>query len=250
MGARTIRGIIERSHQVRWIGWITRRWLEICDRGRCANLVQPIVVSQTDKSELSKRETDMKAARFSFCVVPLLCIVCGCFDSGPRADTLDKALEGSLPDQDGDGLFDIAPPDGVPFDLEETLGANIRSTITFAEAKALAGTDVPDFVEAWVAAEIKLLVTYEDGSTQTLTGMVPIAPFELKAEIACPIAVEARATVFADVPFAGRETIATFGPVVVDQSQFAPEETCGVTLDVEISLNDETGLPETVVNTR
>ena len=192
----------------------------------------------------------MKAARVSLCVVPLLCFACGCFDSGSGAGTLNEALAGSLPDQDGDGLFDIAPPDGVPFDVEVTLGASIRSTITFAEAKALAGTDVPDFVEAWVTAEIELLVTYEDASTQTLAGVFPIAPFELHAEIACPLAVEVRATIVADVPFSGRQTIATYGPILVDESQFGSEVACGATLDVEVSLNDETGLIETAVNIR
>ena len=192
----------------------------------------------------------MKVARVSLCVVPLLCFACGCFDSGPSAGTLDKALAGSLPDLDGDGLFDIAPPESVPFDLEETLGASIRSTITFSQAKALAGTDVPDFVEAWVTAEIELLVTYEDGSTQTLTGVFPIAPFQLDVEIACPVAVEARATIVADVPLAGRQILATYGPILVDESQFGPEMACGATLDVEVSLNSETGLIETVVNTR
>ncbi len=192
----------------------------------------------------------MKAARVSLCVVPLLCFACGCFDSGPGPGTLDKALAGSLPDLDDDGLFDIAPPESVPFDLEETLGASIRSTITFAQAKVLAGTDVPDFVEAWVTAEIELLVTYEDGSTQTLTGVFPIAPLELDIEIACPVAVEGRATIVADVPLAGRQILATYGPILVDESQFGSEVPCGATLDVEVSLNDETGLIETVVNTR
>lgn len=192
----------------------------------------------------------MKAARVSLCVVPLLCLACGCFDSGSSGGALNRALAGSLPDLDDDGLFEIAPPDGVPFDLEETLGASIRSTITFAEAKALAGTDVPDFVEAWVTAEIELLVTYEDGSTQTLTGVFPIAPFELDVEIACPVAVEVRATIVADVPLSGRQTLATFGPILVDESQFGSEGACGATLDVEVSLNDETGLIETAVNIR
>ena len=192
----------------------------------------------------------MKAARVSLCVVPLLCFACGCFDSGSGAGTLNQALAGSLPDQDGDGLYEIAPPDSVPFDLEETLGASIRSTITFAEAKAFAGTDVPDFVEAWVTAEIELLVTYEDGSTQTLTGTFPIAPLDIDVEIACPVAVEGRATIVADVPLAGRQILATYGPILVDESQFGPDVACGATLDVEVSLNDETGLIETAVNIR
>ena len=192
----------------------------------------------------------MKAARVLLCVVPLLCFACGCFDSGSSGGLLNRALAGSLPDQDGDGLYEITPPDSVPFDLEETLGASIRSTITFAEAKALAGTDVPDFVEEWVTAEIELLVTYEDGSTQTLTGVFPIAPFELDVEIACPVAVEVRATIVADVPLSGRQTLANFGPILVDENQFGSEGACGATLDVEVSLNDETGLIETVVNIR
>ena len=192
----------------------------------------------------------MKAARVSLCVVPLLCFASGCFDSGSAAGLLNRALAGNLPDLDGDGLFEIAPPDGVPFDIEETLGASIRSTVTFAQAKALAGTDVPDFVEAWVKAEIELLVTYEDGSTQTLTGVFPIAPFELDVEIACPVAVEVRATIVADVPLSGRQTLANFGPILVGENQFGAEGACGATLDVEVSLNDETGLIETVVNIR
>ena len=192
----------------------------------------------------------MKAARVSLCVVPLLCLACGCFDSAPSGGTLNEALAGSLPDLDGDGLFEIAPPDSVPFDLEETLGASIRSTVTFAEAKALAGTDIPDFVEAWVTAQIELLVTFEDGSTQTITGVFPIAPFELDIEIACPVAVEVRATIVADVPLSGRQTLATFGPILVDETQLGSEGACGATLDVEVSLNDETGLIETIVNIR
>ena len=192
----------------------------------------------------------MKVARVSLCVVPLLCFACGCFDSGPSAGTLNEALAGSLPDLDGDGLFEIAPPESVPFDVAVTLGASIRSTITFAQAKALAGTDVPDFVEAWVTAEIELLVTYEDGSTQTLTGVFPIAPLELQVEIACPVAVEARATIVADVPFSGRQTLAVFGPILIDESQFGSEGACGATLDLEVALNDETGLVETAVNIR
>lgn len=190
----------------------------------------------------------MKATRISLCAVPLLCFACGCFDSGSGVETLDLALAGNLPDLDDDGFFDIAPPASVPFDVEETLGASISSTITFAQAKALAGTDVPDFVETWVKVDVVLLVTYEDGSTQTLSGEFPIAPFELAIEIACPVAVEARATIVADVPISGRQIIATFGPILLDESQYASELACGATLDVEVSLNDETGLVETAVN--
>ena len=192
----------------------------------------------------------MKAARVSLCAVPLLCFACGCFDTGSGVETLDLALAGNLPDLDDDGLFDIAPPASVPFDPEETLGASITSTITFAQAKALAGTDVPDFVETWVKADIELLVTYEDGSTQTLAGEFPIAPFQLDIEIACPIAVEARGTVVVDVPVSGRQILATFGPILFDKSQYPSELACGATLDVDVSLNDETGFVETVVNIR
>lgn len=190
----------------------------------------------------------MKTARVSLFVVPFLFLVSGCFDTGSGGNVLNKALAGNLPDEDGDGLYDIAPPDGVPFELDQTLGTSIRSTITFAQAAALSGTDIPQFVAAWVTAEITLLVTYENGSTQTLTGVVPIAPFELHAEIACPIAAEVRVTVVADVPFAGRQTIAAFGPYVVDERQISDEVACGETLQLEISLNDETGQLETEVN--
>ena len=99
-----------------------------------------------------------------------------------------------------------------------------------------------------MTAEITLLVTYEDGSTQTLTGVFPIAPFEIDVEIACPIAMEVRATVVVDVPFSGRETLATFGPILVDESQFNSAVTCGAAFELEISLNEETGRIEAVVN--
>ena len=92
------------------------------------------------------------------------------------------------------------------------------------------------------------MVTYADGSTQTLAGVFPIAPFVLHGEIACPVAVEARAIIVVDVPISGRQTLATFGPILVDESQFGSEVVCGGALDVEVSLNDETGIVETVVN--
>ncbi len=190
----------------------------------------------------------MKAAHVSLCVVPFLYLAGGCFDAGPDTGVLNRAQLGNLPDLDGDGLFDIAPPQGVYFALDETLATHIRSTVTFDEAKSLASPDVPDYAAAWVTAEITLLVTYEDGSTQTLTGVFPIAPFEIHIEIACPVAVEARATLVADIPLAGRETLATFGPIMIDESQFSSAVTCGAAFELEISLNDETGRIEAVVN--
>ena len=58
------------------------------------------------------------------------------------------------------------------------------------------------------------------------------------------------ATIVADVPLSGRQTLANFGPILVDETQFGSEGACGATLDVEVSLNDETGLIETAVNIR
>ena len=186
--------------------------------------------------------------RVLFGVALALCLVVGCGGSGLGGGVLNQALNGTLPDQDADGLFDIAPPRGVPFDLDATLGTRIRSTITFADAEAAARVDIPDFVASWITAKITLLVTYEDGTTQTLDGVFSIRPFELVAEIACPVSVEARATVIANVPFLGPQTVASFGPFTVNRSGLAEGIECGATFEMNIFVNEETGLIEADVD--
>lgn len=56
---------------------------------------------------------------------------------GSSGGILNQALNGTLPDQDEDGLYDIAPPLSVPFGLDATLGTRIRNTIMFAEAEGM-----------------------------------------------------------------------------------------------------------------
>lgn len=178
--------------------------------------------------------------RALFGTVLAMSLVAGC-DTG-LGGVLNQALNGTLPDRDEDGLYEIAPPRGVPFELDATLGTRIRNTITFAEAEAAARVDIPDFVASWITAEITLLVTYENGTTQTMGGVFSIRPFELSAEIACPVSVEARATVIANVPFLGPQTIASFGPFTVNRSDFDGDAECGATVELEIFVNEQTGL--------
>ena len=173
-----------------------------------------------------------------------------CPGSGLGGGILNQALNGTLPDQDEDGLYDLAPPLGLPFDLDATLGVRIRNTITFAEAEAAALVDILDFVASWITADITLLVTYEEETTQTLDGVFYIRPFEFATEIACPVSVEARATVIANVPFFGPQTVASFGPFAVNRSDFGGGIECGATVEMEIFVNEETGLIDADVTVR
>lgn len=187
--------------------------------------------------------------RVLFGVALALGLIAGCGGTG-LGGVLNQALNGTLPDLDEDGLYDIAPPRSVPFDLDATLGTRIRNTITFAEAEAAARVDLPDFVASWITAEITLLVTYEGGTTQTLGGVFSIRPFELAAEIACPVSIEARVTVIANVPFLGPQTLGSFGPFMVDQSGFGGGIECGATVEMVIFVNEETGLIDAEVTVR
>ncbi len=187
------------------------------------------------------------ATRVFFAVALAMCLTAGCGSSGDGVDDLNDAVDGTLPDSDRDGLFDIAPPLSVPFDLDATLGATITSTVTLAEAQAAANVSVSDLIASTAIAELTLLVTYEDGTTQTLRGEFPIEPFELNAEIACPVSVRAEATVTAALPLLGRQTVASFAPVTVDRDALGGGFECGSVFDVLIFMNDRTGLVDATI---
>jgi hypothetical protein len=170
---------------------------------------------------------------------------CG-FGSGGEDGGILNHLTG-LPDANENGYPEIPTPEGV--DETSTVALRIQNHITRSEAEDLAKVNVPQIVEDMVRvrARIRVDLTYPSGVTDQLTGTRPIAPFEVKAEAACPQVVEAWVTVIAEAPVVGSQTVSGLGPYRVERGTDAFGYTCETLINIE-SFVDESGAATATVD--
>jgi hypothetical protein len=174
-------------------------------------------------------------------VILIAALPAGC---GNRASTdtrgiLDRLA--SLPDENGNGLADIPSPDGV--DGGEAVGIYLANDITRPEAEALAQVEIPDAVGTLVdvRADLTVDLEYGDDIQDRLRGSRPIGPFQIAAEAECPVLVNVRVGLVAEVPIVGDQPIRTFGPFRFERDAPGGFE-CGSVIAVETTLNDD-GVP-------
>jgi len=179
-------------------------------------------------------------------IVASVCCLTGCGASGGGGGGLLNQLDG-LPNEDGDAFAEIAPPEGVDFDLDESVALSIVNTITRSQAEAAAGADIPNAVSGSIGLSAKITVdlTYPGGITQRLPGTFAVGPFELAFEVACPESIEVLVSIVASVPIIGTQPVSNFGPYTFNQSgeNGAYSYTCGSEVRLDTFIDDETGEP-------
>jgi len=148
-----------------------------------------------------------------------------------------------LPDTDGDVFSEITPPEGVEFDLDNSLALQITNSITRSQAEAAAGVQLPSIVSTNVsiAAKVSVDLTYPGGITQQLPGTFPAAPFDLAFEIACPESIEVAVAVVATAPIIGEKPVSAFGPFFFTQGQGERAYECGSVVTISTFADEETG---------
>ncbi len=171
-----------------------------------------------------------------------LCCLTGCGSTGGGGGGVLNQ-PGTLPDEDGDGFSEIAPPEGVDFDQSNSLAVRVTNTITCGQAEAAAGVQLPDIVDSIVSltTRVSVTVTYPGGVTQLLSGAFPVGPLDLAFEIACPESVEVRASVVASVPIMGDQVVSSFGPFSFAHNAGDYPYECGAVVTVTTFTDTETG---------
>ena len=177
--------------------------------------------------------------RRSLFVVMWLAALAGCGTSGGGVSGILNQLD-SFPDDNGNEYPEIPPPDGV--EETDTVALEIINQITMSQAERLAHVNIPDFVTNIVSIRERLTVnlTYPGDITDRLTGSRGIAPFELRAEVACPTMVEVRVSVVADIPLVGERTVQSFGPYTFNRDTGENAFQCNSILFIEVFV-DENG---------
>ena len=166
---------------------------------------------------------------------------CGIGGGGAPGGVLNQLTK--LSDVDGDGFAEVEPPDGVTFDIDNTLAMRIANSITRSQAESASGVSLPSAVSGSIALSVNAAVeiTYPGGQVQTLRGSFPLGPQELAFEVACPQSVEVLVTAVADTPVTAPQSVETFGPYTRDQGAGQDSFECGGALTVETVADDETG---------
>lgn len=168
-------------------------------------------------------------------------LVTGCGQSANNGSRgiLDRLA--ALPDENGNGLADIPVPNGI--EPAEVVGIYLASDITRPEAEALARVEIPAVVGTLVdvRADIVVDLEYPDDVKDRLRGSRPIGPFEIAAEAECPLAVDVRIGLVAEVPFVGDQRIRDLGPYHFERDAPAGFQ-CGSVLAVETTINSN-GVP-------
>ncbi|MBN1512249.1 MAG: hypothetical protein JXB13_09565 [Phycisphaerae bacterium] len=163
-------------------------------------------------------------------------LVTGCGQSSNNGSrgVLDRLA--ALPDENGNGLADIPVPDGV--EPAQAVGLYLASDITRPEAEALARVDVPAAVGNLVdiRADIVVELEYADDVKDRLRGSRSIGPFEIAAEAECPLAVDFRIGLVAELPLVGDQHIRDIGPYRFERDTPGGFE-CGSVIAVETTIN-------------
>lgn len=172
-------------------------------------------------------------------IAVLLMILAGCgASSGSGSGGILDRL-GTLPDANGNGFPDIPAPPGV--EETQTVPLQLINEITMSQAERLAKVNLPDFVKNIVSIRARLLVnlTYPGDITDRLTGTRAVAPFEVKAEVVCPMTMEVRVTVVADIPVIGQRTVQSFGPFQFQRDALVNGFECGSMIAIEVFVNED-----------
>ncbi len=169
-------------------------------------------------------------------LLSILSTGCGRSSNSATPGVLDRL--GPLPDANGNGLVDIPTPDGVS--PGESIGIHLASDITRAEIEALAQGEIPAVVGAQVGirADVTVDLDYANGVKDRLRGSRPIGPFDIAVEAACPLVVEVRINLVAEIPFVGDRGIRALGPYRFEREAHSGF-TCGSVLTVELTINED-----------
>ena len=180
-------------------------------------------------------------------IAVLLMILAGCgTSSGSGSGGILDRLS-TLPDANGNGFPDIPAPEGV--EETETVPLQLVNQITMSQAERLAQVNLPDLVQNNISVRARILVnlTYPGDITDRLTGTRAVAPFEIKAEVICPLTIEVRVTVVADIPVIGQQTVQSFGPFQFERDALTNGYECGSIISIEVFVNED-GDPSTTTD--
>ncbi|MFH0983061.1 MAG: hypothetical protein V2A79_16200 [Planctomycetota bacterium] len=175
----------------------------------------------------------------------MVCHLTGCGASGGGGGGVLNQLD-TLPDEDGDTFSEVPPPEGVDFDVENSVAVSITNTITRSQAMAAAGSQLPSVVSSSISlrADVAVDLTYPGGITQHLSGSFPIGPLDLAFEVACPESIEVLVTLVASAPLVGSRPVSTFGPYVFTRGEGEYAYACGALVSVSTFINEATGEPD------
>lgn len=175
----------------------------------------------------------------------LLTVLTGCSGS-PGGDGGILNRLNTLPDANSNGFPETPVPDGV--DEMATVAIDLVNSITRSQAERLARVNIPDFVKRIVAFRVRLVVdvTYPGEITDRLTGSRPIGTFDVKAEVVCPIALEVRVAVVADIPLVGERTVQSFGPFRLERDALTNGYQCGSIITITMFVDDDGRAASTV----
>jgi hypothetical protein len=164
---------------------------------------------------------------------------CGQSPNNESRDILDRLA--ALPDENGNGLAEIPVPNGV--EPTAAVGIYLASDITRPEAEALARVEIPAAVKTLVGIRTDIVVDleYAGDVKDRLRGSRPLGPFEIAAEAECPLVVDVRIGLVAEVPLVGDQRICDLGPYRFDRDTPGGFE-CGSVIAVETTINSN-GVP-------
>jgi len=172
------------------------------------------------------------------CAAPVVLVGCGASSGVGDLDALTEDL-------DGNGFFDVTPPEGVEFLSLNNVRVRLHNTIDGADLGSLAaefGVDPALLNLVDLAANITIDLDYGGGITDALVQQESINPFDRKFEMACPDAIGVDVNVSAQIPLVGPQDVTDFD---VDLAE-GVEYTCGQTIEVEVFVN-ERGDPDVAV---
>ena len=164
-------------------------------------------------------------------VVGCLALAAGC------GTTLPNDLSSATTDANGNGFPERTPPAGVDFATLGSLNVRLFNTLGEAELAELAtqyGVDASLLSLADVYVTITAVLDYGDGITDTLEESRPVAPFDLKIEVACPNAVDITLSAEARGPLGVTQPLMNETQTVTQGVQYQ----CGQIIEIGITTND------------
>jgi len=165
----------------------------------------------------------------------------GCGAVAPVGD-----LDALTDDANGNGFFDVTPPDGVEFLTLDNLKVRLANVIAQDELGGLAaefGVDPALLNLVTLKADIVVMMDYGAGITDELVQSEAIDPFDKRFEIACPERVTVEVDVIAEVPVVGPQSVTDFSVSLAAGDHY----TCGQTIAVEVFIN-ASGDPDVAVD--
>lgn len=159
---------------------------------------------------------------------------CGCQGTATCNDVANATT-----DINGNGFFDITPPEGVEFDPDRTIKVIAGNTLVAADLAphaAAHGVD-PGLVNiAEFFVRLTFDVEYENGATQSICQRLPFDEFELRFEAVCPAHADMNVDLIAQIPILGIPIAVIPTALTLDSVDFE----CGDTVSLH-TTKDESG---------